>query len=418
MKKEYLPVILLTFVNTLNFSIMIPVLPFIVSRYKGGHILYGLLLTMYPLFQFFSAPVLGALSDRYGRRPILLISQFGTVLGWLIFAVAYFVPEYYFGAVALPIVVIMLARIADGITGGNNSVANAYISDHTQAHEKTKVFGLLGGVVGLALILGPALGGYASSFGISYLGSALVLIVISTVAFILMFFFLPESLPHGKRDTKIQFSLWDEVKFITKLKKYTQNRRLKYLFFIRAFFFLVFTAYSSIVVLFIIDLFSLDPRQIGQLFFLIGLFLIINQVVIVRIFSKRFGDLKTFLLGQAVVILTLFSLQFINSLYAYIFLAYLMNLGFSISFPTFRSLLANSVDAKKQGEIMGIDESFLAASSSIAPICAAYVYEYIGQWAFGVFAVILLIPLIIFLSRYKKIRLSSNPPAGGLIRDP
>jgi len=93
--------------------------------------MYGVILSTYPFFQFFAAPILGSLSDRYGRRPILLISQAGTMLSWVIFAVSYFVPHISIGALSVPALVIILARIADGVTGGNNAVANAYLSDIT-----------------------------------------------------------------------------------------------------------------------------------------------------------------------------------------------------------------------------------------------------------------------------------------------
>jgi len=158
MKKELLPVILLTFVNTLNFSILIPILPFIIKSYGGGTVIYGIILSTYPFFQFFAAPILGSLSDRYGRRPILLISQAGTMLSWVIFAVAYFVPNVSVGIVSIPLLIIIISRIADGATGGNSAVASAYLSDITTHEEKTKAFGMVGGVVGLGLIFGPVIG--------------------------------------------------------------------------------------------------------------------------------------------------------------------------------------------------------------------------------------------------------------------
>ena len=172
---------------------MIPVLPFIVKSYGGGSIMYGVLLSMYPLFQFFAAPILGAWSDMLGRRPVLLISQAGTLLSWVIFAVSYVIPPIYFGPIALPLVVIMVSRIADGATGGNNSVANAYITDITKPENRSKIFSYLGGVVGLGLIIGPSIGGFTSSLGIGYLGTALVNMSISLVTLILMYFYLPES---------------------------------------------------------------------------------------------------------------------------------------------------------------------------------------------------------------------------------
>src|SRR3989344_7690195 len=145
MKKRLVPIAFLTFVNVIGFSIQIPVLPFIVDRYGGGPIMYGILLSSYSMFQFLGAPLLGSLSDKYGRRPILLISQTGTLISWVIFAFAYFVPSsIHVATIPLPLAIIMLSRVVDGITGGNISVANAYVSDLTGPEEKTRIFGLLG----------------------------------------------------------------------------------------------------------------------------------------------------------------------------------------------------------------------------------------------------------------------------------
>ncbi len=402
MKKILIPILFLTFVNTLNFSIMIPILPFIVRQYGGGTIMYGLLLTMYPLFQFFAAPILGAWSDMQGRRPILLISQAGTLLSWIIFAVSYVIPKISIGPLMLPLMVIMFARIADGATGGNNSVSNAYLTDIIKPHERAKVFGLLGGMVGLGLIVGPAIGGLTSSFSIGYLGTAFTNITISTITLVLMYLYLPETLPKKERDDSLHFKWQDEIQFITKLRKYARNRTIKYLFFIRAFFLLVFNGFTSILVLFLIDQFGVDQRSIGFIFLLTGSYVIVNQMFVVPLVTSKIGDLKTFLAGLSLFIFFLTILQFVPSIWIYLIVIYFVNLGFSISFPTFKSMLSNHADPKKQGEIQGIDEAFLAAAAAIAPLTAGFVYAGVGKYTFGILAVGLLIPLIIFVKRFKK----------------
>jgi MFS family permease len=402
MKKEFIPLLLLTLVNVLNFSIMIPVFPFIVNQYGGGSIMYGVLLAIFPIFQFFAAPVLGAYSDLYGRRPVLLISQAGTLLGWVIFASAYFLPDIYFGPLALPLLVIMLARVADGITGGNNAVANAYLIDLTKPEERAKTFGYLGGAVGIGLILGPAIGGYSSSFSIHYLGTGIVNIVISVVTLLLMYLYLPETLDKNHRDRVLHLKLSDEIKFIPKLMKYAENRAIKYLFFIRAFFLITFNGYGSILVLFLIDRFKLSQKEIGYVFIAVGCFLIFNQMVMVKHLAKRFGNLKTFVLGQIIFMIAIFTIQYVQSIYLFIAAAYFTNLGFSISFPTFKTLLSNQVEPSKQGEIQGIDESFVAAGSAIAPILAGILYHWIGAYTFGFFSVCLIPALYIFVTRFYR----------------
>ena len=402
MRRELIIILLLTFINVLNFAILIPVLPFIVKSYGGGSVLYGVLLSMYPLFQFFAAPILGAWSDMVGRRKVLLLSQAGTLLSWVIFGIAYFIPEIYIGPVALPLAVIMLSRITDGATGGNNSVANAYLTDITKPEDRSKTFGMLGGAFGVGLLLGPAIGGYTSSFGIGFLGVAITNVILSSITLILMYLFLPETLQKKERDKSLHFKFSDEIKFIPKLMKYLENRTIKYLFSMRISFLIIFSAYTSIIVLFIIDAFGLTEKEIGLLFLAIGSFLIFNQVFMAGFFSKRIGDLRTFILGQGIFIISLIVMQFVPNLILYIVISYVMNLGFSISFPTFKSLLSNTVDQSKQGEVQGIDESLMAAASAIAPITAGLLYAWIGRYSFGVFAVALIIPYVYFVLKFKK----------------
>jgi len=400
MKKELIPLILLTFVNTLNFSIMIPILPFIVNQYGGGIIMYGVLLSMYPLFQFFAAPMLGTLSDFYGRRPILLLSQAGTMLSWVIFAASYFVPNSHLGFISLPLLVLLLARIADGATGGNNAVANAFLSDITTPEEKTKTFGMMGGIVGLGFVIGPAIGGLTMATPIGYLAPILLTLFISVITLIAMHRYLPESLDKKDRAKELKFNWIEELQFLPKIKKYSHNRQIKYLFFLRIMFLFVFSSSNSIFVLYMINSFNLNSQQIGLLFMVIGVFLFLNQAFLSGRISKKFGDLKTLIIGQSTLVVSQFLYVFVPSLLAFAPVMYLNNLGFSISMPTFKSLISKSVDRKKQGEIMGIDESLFAISAAISPLLATWVYSVIGKYTFAVQAIVLLATVIVF--EYKK----------------
>lgn len=397
--KKLIPVILLTFVNTLNFSVMIPILPFIVDRLGGGPLMYGVLLSTYPFFQFFAAPFLGSLSDRYGRRPILLISQAGTAFSWVIFIASAFVPAWYFGPLSLPLVIIFIARIADGITGGNGSVANAYLTDCTSREEKTRAFGILGGVIGIGLTVGPAVGGLLMSTDLGYLAPIFLTFSISVITLVVMYTSLPESLPPHLRKTNVQFDLGTELQLLPKMQKYLSNRRIKYLFFLRTVFLFVFGSFSAIFVLFMIDTFSLSSREIGILFILVGGFIFFNQVVVAGFMSKKWGDMNTYLIGQIAIIISQLWYGFITSFTLFIPIMYLNNLGLSISMPSFKSLLSKSVSDADQGEIMGIDESMFAASSAASPLLATFLYTFLGAFTFALQAFILMCGLFIFWHR-------------------
>lgn len=406
MNKKLLPIIFLTFVNILGFAILIPILPFIIERYGGNSITYGILLSAYPIFQFFGAPVLGTLSDKYGRRPLLLASVAGTAVGWAVFALAFFVPDISIAGLSLPLVVLFLARMIDGITGGNNSIAMAYASDVTAPKDKTKVFGMLGAVFGIGLMLGPAIGGATSAGSWGYVGTAAFAFALTLVTLLLLFLFLPESLHHSVRNTNLTIRIAHEINIFYKMKKYRHNTGVLQLFALKASFLFVFTAYTSIIVLFIKDRFLLSAGTVGAIFLVIGLFLIFNQAVVARVFAHRFGDFRAFLSGFIIFIIGLPLMIFVPTIPLFLAVAYIGNVGISVIMPTSRSLLTNSVEKHQQGEITGIDESIQAATSAVSPLFAGFLYAHIGGYSFGVFSFLLACALALFVFRYhvKKLK--------------
>lgn len=391
MDKRLIPILFLNFVNVLGFSVLIPVLPFIVERFGGGEITYGALLATYPAFQFLAAPVLGTLSDRHGRRRLLLISQAGTLASWGVFGAAYFAPEIPVFGVALPLAVIAFSRIVDGITGGNFSVANAYVADITPREKKTQVYGLLGAVVGIGIIIGPVIGGYVFATPLGYLGIALVSAIISAITLALMYAFLPETLPEEKRDRLLSFHILQEINLFHKFASISAMK-LRRLFLMRAFFALAFASYTSTIVLLLKQSLFLSPERIGTVFLIIGSFFIVNQTVITKRLSDRYGALKTFYLGQLLFGIGLVLLVFVRELWQLYPVIYITNLGFSSSFPTFRTVITNIAPENRQGFITGLDESVLAGASAVAPLAASIIYSLLGQYSYGLFAMILLMP--------------------------
>ncbi|MCA9372112.1 MFS transporter [Candidatus Woesebacteria bacterium] len=400
MKKIYIPIVFLTFVNTLNFTVLIPVLPFIIQTYGGGPITYGIILSAYPFFQFFAAPLLGNLSDVYGRRPILLISQAGTVLSWVVFIMAYFLRNYSILGIALPLIMIFLSRGIDGVTGGNAAVSEAYLADVSKPQERTKVYGITGGVLGIALVIGPVLGSISNSFSIGFLGTALLTIVISGLGLLLMYLYVPESLGPEHRKRSIHFSITDEFKFFKKIRKF--GKRIQSLFLLRAFFLFVFSGFTSIFIFFTIDEFGLNEQQVTYLFLLIGFFIMVNQAFLAPYFAKKLGELKSHIFGVVLVMVTQVLMVIVPNIWWFLPVIYLNNLGFSIYMPTFKTLITSAVKREEQGEINGIDQSVWAASSALAPLTAGILYAHMKQYMFIVYSFILVYALFLFRKYFRQ----------------
>jgi len=177
--KNLLTIFLIVLIDLLGFGIILPLLPYIAEKYQANPFQIGLLTASYSFFQLIASPILGRLSDRYGRKKILMISQFGSVVGYLLLGLA--------GSLLL----LFISRIVDGITGGNISIAQAYIADVTDKKNRAKGMGMIGAAFGLGFIFGPALGGLLAK--ISYSTPAYFAAGIAMLTVVTTYFFLKES---------------------------------------------------------------------------------------------------------------------------------------------------------------------------------------------------------------------------------
>lgn len=404
MNKKFLPAYFLTFANTLGVSILFPVLPFIIADYNAPKWVFGLLISSYSIFQFIGSPYLGGMSDRLGRKPVLLISHAGTLLSWIIFLVALYLPHLEIYGVMIPLVIIGFARMMDGLTGGNTSVANAYVSDITTDKEKQYIFGYLGGISGIAMILGPGLGGFAASGSMGHIGTIVTAILISIATMWAIFGLLRESLPASKKSESVKEPFWRLLNIPQRLKTIKPNRQIKILFSMKMLFSAMMGCYIGAIALYVIDVFNFNESQMGTFMLVIGLFLAFNQAFVSKFFIKRLGEFKTLILGLVLSTIGLFSITMTTDLHPFIAFYYIMNLGLSLCFPTFNSLIAVHADEVHKGETLGISESIGSFNMALFPILSAALYSVLGGKVFHLVSCIPFVGLIIGLFYIKKFK--------------
>ncbi len=275
MKKQshpsIIPLSLVEIVNAFGISLLIPVLPTISEQFGGGYIMYGVLLSVYSLFQFFSAPLRGSLSDKYGRKKILLFSQRGTLMSWIIFWCAWFVnANISFLGISLPLWIILGARIFDGITAGNNAVINAYVSDiSVDTQDKIRYFGILGGMGGIGVMIGPLLWWLSASFSSrGTFGTVMTAATLSLITFGVMWKRLPQSpyQPSEKAHALSRKGFMDKINIPRDIMKTTQkDSRLGPLWLLIGVFFTIFLWYTTIYILHATEVMGFTTMQIGYI---------------------------------------------------------------------------------------------------------------------------------------------------------
>ncbi|MDA7803814.1 MFS transporter [Crocinitomix sp.] len=404
MSKKLLPAYLLTFVNVLGISILMPVLPFIVEGYGAPKWVFGLLLTLYSSFQFLGSPYLGAISDSVGRKPILIISQIGTLLSWFIFLIALYLPENQILGVSIALIIIGFARALDGITGGNASVANAYVSDITTREEKSYIFGYLGGIAGIGMIVGPGIGGISSSGSLGFKGTIWAAIVISTITLVTIIFLLKESHKDKNRTLRKRESVFRSFLIMRRIREINPKPIIRLLFLTKFFFSVMMAFYMSTISLYLIDLFQFNSSELGVFMLVVGIFLSFNQAFMSPRVIKRFGEFPTLLLGLSLSVVGLIAITLTANFWLYISFYYIMNLGLSLSFPTFNALISIHADPKKQGAVMGISESINSLALAVFLTVGSALYGLINYNVYYLMAALPLTALIIALIGFKRIQ--------------
>jgi MFS transporter, DHA1 family, tetracycline resistance protein len=345
--------------DIIGLTILIPVAPDIVKRYTSDAFTITMLTGIYALMSFFAAPALGNISDRVGRRPVLLISVFGSAIGYFIFGLG--------GALW----VLFLSRVIDGITGGNISTASAYIADVSTSEDRAKNFGLIGIAFGLGFVIGPLLGSLMSQISLD--APAFTAGVLSLISVAMMYFVLPESLP-AERRAKEALTL-TSFNPLASIASMLVKPGMPLLLLIYCVFAFGFNGVNSVFAKFMADTFGASTFERGMVFFVGGLFTLVSQGLLVQPLVKRFGE-KT----MSIVSLLGFGLGVTLAALAPVFLlvfptALLRNGLGGIFWATMGSMTSNLVEPREQGRLQGVTSALQNLMAALGPPFAGAMYD-------------------------------------------
>lgn len=386
-------IFLTVFIDLVGFGIVIPVLPLYAKHFGASELMNGWLVGIYSAMQFLAAPLLGKLSDRVGRRPVLLVSLVGTAVGFFIMG----------GAQAL--LWLFIARIIDGISGGNISTAQAYIADVTKPEERSKAMGMIGAAFGLGFIFGPAIGGVLAQISISapffFAGG------LAAVNAVLVYWRLPESLAPEHRATQQEAAPLREV--------FRHGWHLPVL--MGSYFFAItgFSIMTTNFALFTSKRFGYDAQHNGYIFAFVGLVGAVMQGGVLRRILPLFREKSIAAAGCVILALGLILLPLSSGLLSLLVFTAAVGIGNSLITPTLNGLASQSAERKWQGRVIGLMQSAGSLARCVGPFLAGWLlsrdaanaHQLYGRTPFWAAAAILIVALLCTL------RLPTKPITAG-----
>jgi len=380
-------VFLIVFIDLVGFGIVIPILPLYAEEFGPSPVIFGLLMASFSIMQFVFSPILGRLSDRFGRRPVLLVSLLGSAVGYVLFGIA--------GSLGM----LFASRIIDGISGGNISTAQAVIADITGPEDRAKGMGLIGAAFGFGFILGPAIGGVLVAIAPWLPGAAAA--TASLIAFLLVLTRLPETLdPEARREAR---------RHPLNLQSLARALSLPLIGFCLVLVFLTIFAFANFETTFAQYAklrFAFTTSTIAWLFAYAGLLGAIVQGGLVGRLSKRFGEGRLIVAGTLLSFLALGFLPAASSRGPLLAILAVLALGQGIAHPSLSALTSKLVRPDEVGGVMGVYQSISSLARIAGPFWAEVVYGKLGpEWPFrtgSVFMLLACVVAVVMLSRLRR----------------
>ena len=361
-----LVIFLTVFIDMVGFGIVIPVLPLYAEHFHATPVQIGWLTGIYSGMQIIFVPILGRLSDRFGRRPILIVSLLGTAIGFLIMG----------WASSLPL--LFLARIIDGASGGNIATAQAYIADVSTPENRSRSMGLIGAAFGLGFTLGPMIGGIMSriSYGAPFYFAA----ALAAINVVLLYFILPESLSAEYRSRPHER---------TRLAEVFQHGHGRFFGTIVATYFFSITGFAIMTTLFALfteKRFGYDAHQTGYVFGFIGIIAVILQGGLIGRLVKMFGETALSRTGLLLMAAALYCLPFVTTLPMLLLVSALLAIANGLVNPTLNGLASQMIDRSWQGRALGLMQSAGSAGRLVGPLLGGWLLMFDLSKPFGHYA--------------------------------
>lgn len=411
--QKILPIFIIVLVDLLGLTIIIPLLPLYAARFYASPILIGVIGAAYPVMQFLGAPVLGRLSDQYGRKPILVVSQLGTLVGFILLGLAN------------SLWMVFLSRVIDGISGANIATAQAAITDSTTEKSRTQGLGLIGAAFGIGFILGPVITFASLSIsGNNYQVPAFIAAAFSLMSILLTVFWLPETHPPEERGQAENMALFSLSRLFNSLSHPAVGFLLVVLFAQQ----IAFGGFESMLALFTLTQLGMNASRNAIIFVYVGIIVVAVQGYFIGRWSRRFGDRRLVHLGLGALAVGLTMLAFtpripmpgyskgeltaeltaveepgtpaINAAgssdlsvdlpddtnngwagIGWILAAMVpISVGGGILHPTINSLITKRVDHGEVGGMLGISASLFSAANAVAPLIGGLIFQTLGPW--------------------------------------
>ena len=379
LQRPRIPTLLSAFLTLLNDrlseSIVFPLLPFLLASFNADGRTLGLLAGSYALAQFAATPLIGALSDRFGRRPVIATCVAGSVLGLGLFALTVSM-DWPKGA-TLPLILLFVARLIDGVSGGTAATAGAVLADITPEEQRAKAFGLIGVAFGLGFIIGPFVGGLLSRINVTV--PIWVATGFALVNLLVVLGLLPETHPRNARQAMPRKRDLNPFAQIAKVMGNPAVGRLCLSFFL---FFLAFNGFTAILVLYFKQRFNWGPELATTAFLIVGVVATVVQGGLIGPLVKRLGEWKLTLIGLGLVIVGCLLIPSTEPQQAQIGVfssVAILATGTGLVTPSLRSLVSRRLDSEGQGTALGSLQALQSLGSFLGPPLAGFSYDLLGQ---------------------------------------